>query len=151
MFPYPQRKLAMKIHAGDSVTVQVSYNPASKVFRLSLTDHTRGEHVTRLRQCPNVKVSGKQVTCPRSSAEVIAEAPATKSGQDLVISPLSDYGAISFADISVTDGAGMHGGIISSRWAATKIIQVSASAGPVLARPTSVQADMFDTYWLGEG
>ncbi len=106
MFPYPQRKLAMKIHAGDSVTVQVSYNPARKDFRLSLTDHTRGEHVTRLRQCPKVKVSGKRVTCPRSSAEVIAEAPATESGQDLVISPLSDYGAISFADISVTDGAG---------------------------------------------
>jgi hypothetical protein len=151
MFPYPQRKLAMKIRAGDSVTVQVSYNPANKDFRLSLTDHTRGERATRLRQCPNVTVSGKRVTCPRSSAEVIAEAPATGSGQNLVISPLSDYGAISFADISITDGAGKRGGIVSSSWAATKIIQVSASAGPVLARPTSVQADMFDTYWLGEG
>ncbi len=66
----------MKIHAGDSVTAQVAYNPARKEFRLSLIDHTRGEHASRLRTCPTVKVSGKRVTCPRSSAEVIAEAPA---------------------------------------------------------------------------
>jgi Peptidase A4 family len=151
MFPYAQRKLTMKIHAGDSVTAQVSYDPASKEYRLSLTDNTRGEHSTRLRKCPNVKVSGKRVTCPRSSAEVIAEAPATGAGQNLVISPLSDYGAISFAGISVTDSAGRHGGIVSSHWAATKIIQLAASAGPVLAEPTSVQADMFDTYWRREG
>ena len=151
MFPFAQRKLAMKIHAGDSVTAQVSYNPARKEFRLSLTDHTRGENASRLRTCPTLKVNGKRVTCPRSSAEVIAEAPAIKSSQGLVISPLSDYGAISFAGISITDGAGHHGGIVSRHWAATKIIQVSAaSAGPVLAQPTSVQAGMFDAYWMHE-
>jgi Peptidase A4 family len=150
MFPYAQRKLTMKIHAGDSVTAQVSYDAAKKEYRLSLTDNSRGEHSSKLRKCPTVKVSGKRVTCPRNSAEVITEAPATGSGQNLVISPLSDYGAISFASISVTDGAGRHGGIVSSRWAATKIIQLAASAGAVLAEPTSVQADTFDTYWLRE-
>jgi hypothetical protein len=129
----------------------VSYNPARKEFRLSLTDPTRGEHATRVRTCPAVKVSGKRVSCPRSSAELIAEAPAVNSASGLVISPLSDYGAISFAHISVTDGAGHRGGIVSRHWGATKIIQVGASAGPILARPTSVQADMFDVYWLHEG
>jgi hypothetical protein len=152
MFPFAQRKLAIKIHPGDSVTAQVSYNSAHKQFRLSLTDHTRGEHATRVRTCPMLKVSGKRVTCPRSSAEVIAEAPAVSSASGLVISPLSDYGAISFADISVTDGAGQRGGIVSRHWGATKIIQVGATAGPpILAQPTSVQADMFDAYWLREG
>jgi len=150
MFPYAQTKLAMAVHAGDSVTAQVSYDAADKDFQLSLTDHTSGGHVTKLRGCPKVKVSGKRVTCPRNSAEVIVEAPATGSGQQLVISPLSDYGAISFAGIAITDGTGRRGGIVSSHWAATKIIQLRASAGPVLAEPTSVQADMFDTYWQRE-
>ena len=150
MFPYAQTKLSMKIHAGDSVTAQVSYDPADKDFRLALTDNTTGEHFSRLRKCPGVKVNGKRVQCPRNSAEVIAEAPARGSGSNLVISPLSDYGAMSFADIAITDGAGSHGGILSSHWAATKIIQLGAATGPVLAQPTSVQADMFDSYWLRE-
>jgi hypothetical protein len=150
MFPYSQTRLTMKIHPGDSVTAQVSYDPADKDFQLSLTDHTRGEHFTRLRKCPGIKVGGKRVTCPRNSAEVIAEAPATGSGQQLVIAPLSDYGAMSFASISMTDSAGQHGGVVSSHWTATKIIQLRASAGPVLAQPTSLQADMFDAYWLRE-
>jgi hypothetical protein len=148
MFPYSQTRLTMRIHPGDSVTAQVSYDPADRDFRLSLTDHTRGEHVSRLRRCPGIKVHGKRVTCPRNSAEVIAEAPATGSGQQLVISPLSDYGAMSFAGIAMTDSAGRRGGIVSSHWTTTKIIQLRASSGPVLAQPTSVQADMFDAYWL---
>ena len=151
MFPFAQRKLAMKIRAGDSVTVQVSYNPAHKDFRLSLTDHTRGEHATRLRQCPNVTVSGKRVTCPRSSAEVIAEAPATEVGPepgDLAALRLwrdqlrrhLHYRRRGQARRHRLVQLGRHQDHSGQRFGRT-----------VLARPTSVQADMFDTYWLGEG
>lgn len=150
MFPYPERKLPTKIHAGDSVTVQVTYDSRDKDFRLSLTDNTRGEHVSKLRKCPGIKVSGKRVQCPRTSAEVIAEAPAIGTSSKLTIAPLADYGAISLAGVSVTDNSGQRGGIISSHWSATKIIQVRKSGGPVLAQPTSVHADTFDDYWLRE-
>jgi len=143
MFPYSETKISMKIHPG--------YSAARREFVLTLTDSTRHEHFTRDRKCPHVKVSGKLVQCPRSSAEIIAEAPATGSSQHLVIAPLSDYGAISFAGISITDSAGQQGGILSRHWNALRIIQLRASGGPVLAQPTPVAAaTMFDVYWLRE-
>lgn len=150
MFPYAQVRLSIRIHAGDSVTAQVSYNPADKDFRLTLADTTRGERTSKLRKCPDVKVSGKKVTCPRNSAEVISEAPESGSGSQLVIEPLSDYGAVSFAGISITDSAGKSAGVVSSHWSATRIIQLAASGGAMVAEPTSVAADMFDSYWLSE-
>jgi hypothetical protein len=150
MYPYAQTKLPLTVHAGDSVTASVSYITAKKDFRLSLTDNTRGGSATKLRKCPDIKVSGKKVKCPRTSAEVIAEAPASGSSSHLVIDPLSDYGAVSFAGISISSSAGKHGGILSSHWTATKIIQVRASGGPTLAMPTSMEGDMFDTYWFRE-
>jgi hypothetical protein len=150
MFPYAEARLPVKIHPGDSVTAEVTYSAAQSDFRLTLTDTTRGEHVTRVRRCPDVTVSGTRVTCPRTSAEVIAEAPETGTGKQLSIAPLSDYGAISFAGIRVTDSAGKTGGIVSSHWSATKIIQLGSSTGPVLAQPTPLSGERFDDYWLRE-
>jgi len=150
MYPYAQSKLPIPIYAGDSVTAQVSYDEADKDFRLTLLDNTRGEHITRLRRCPAVKVDGKALRCARNSAEVIVEAPASGSGQHLVIDHLSDYGAVSFAEISIADSAGQRGGVVSGHWNATKIVQLGSSAGPIVAEPTTVAMDMFDSYWLRE-
>ena len=150
MFPFAQISAPISVLAGDSVTAQVSYNPASGRFRLALSDNTRGERFVRYRRCPDVHVGGKRLRCARNSAEVIAEAPATGSGKHVVIDHLSDYGAISFAYISIVDGAGRHGGLVSAHWAATKIIQLRSSSGPILARPTQVQLNIFDSYWLRE-
>lgn len=150
MFPRPETSIPASIHAGDSVTVQVAFRPSDQVFSLKLTDNTRGEHFARYRRCPDVRAGGRRVRCPRNSAEVIAEAPATSTGKRVIIAHLSDYGAISFAGVSIIDGAGKGGGIVSAHWNATKIIQVRSSAGPVIARPTPVQLAMFDSYWLRE-
>ena len=150
MFPFAQTKIALKIHAGDSVTTSVTWIAARKDFQMVLHDNTRGGSFSRLRKCPAVKVSGKAVKCPRNSAEIIAEAPASGTSSKLVIEPLSDYGAVSFSGASVTDSAGKHGGVVSPHWNTTKIIQLRASGGPTLAEPTSVQADMFDSYWQRE-
>jgi len=150
MFPYAEARLPVKIHPGDSVTAEVTYSAAHGDFRLTLIDTTRGEHVTRVRRCPDVRVSGTTVTCPRTSAEVIAEAPEIGTGKQLSISPLSDYGAISFTGIRLTDSAGQAGGIVSSHWSATKIIQLGGSTGPVLVQPTPLSGGRFDDYWLRE-
>ncbi len=150
MFPFAQTKLSLTVRAGDSVTASVSYVASAKRFRLVLADNTRGGSVAKLRGCPGVKVNGKAVTCPRTSAEVIAEAPATGFGRHLVIDHLSDYGALSFTGIAITNSAGQRGGISSRHWSATKIIQVRTTDGPTIAQPTPVQGTMFDCYWLRE-
>ena len=146
MFPLPQSIVPISIGGGDSVTVQVAYKPTDKVFSLKLIDNTRGDRFARYRKCPH----RKRLRCARGSAEVIAEAPATVSHGHVVIDHLSDYGAISFAAIQIVDSTGMHGGLLSSRWDATKIIQERSPSGPLVARPTPIQLDMFDSYWLRE-
>ncbi len=150
MFPLPQSIVPIRIHGGDSVTVQVAYKASDKVFSLKLTDNTRGDRFARYRKCPVVRVGGKRLRCLRGSAEVIAEAPATVRHGHLVIDHLSDYGAISFAAIQIADDKGKRGGIVSPRWNATKITQVRSPTGPLLARPTPIQLNMFDSYWLRE-
>jgi hypothetical protein len=146
MFPLPQSIVRISIRGGDSVTVQVAYKPSDKVFSLKLIDNTRGDRFARFRKCPR----GTRLGCARGSAEVIAEAPATVSHGHVVIDHLSDYGAISFAAIQIVDSTGTHGGLLSSHWDASKIIQERSPSGPLVARPTPIQQDMFDCYWLRE-
>ena len=67
-----------------------------------------------------------------------------------MIGHLADYGAISFAGIQIIDDEGSRGAILSRHWSATKITQVRSPSGPVLARPTPIQLNMFDSYWFRE-
>jgi Peptidase A4 family len=149
LFPGAQQKTTIKVSAGDSVTASVSYSAKGQEYKISITDHTNGRHFSVQRKCPHVEVAGRLLSCPRNSAEIIAEAPAT--GPKLKIARLADYGATSFGAISITDGRGAKGGIVSSRWNATKIIQLRASGGATLARPTPTAARTFDIYWLRAG
>ncbi len=151
MFPRAEVRASLPVMAGDSVTVSVTYDPASKEFRISIVDNTRGAAFSVRRGCPQVRVRGRLVRCPRNSAEVISEAPVVGSGKRLAIAHLADYGAISFAGISVTDALGARGSVLSSHWNATKIIQLASATGPTLARPTPTQGDTFDNYWLRAG
>ena len=144
MYPRAEMRAPLKVGAGDSVTASVSYDTGN--YRISLTDNTRGSHFTVQRKCPHVKVGARLLRCPRNSAEVITEAPAT--GRKLRIARLADYGAVSFAAISITDNRRATGTIVSSHWNATKITQLRSSGGPILARPTPTRADTFDAYWL---
>jgi hypothetical protein len=149
MFPRPQARVRIGIHAGDSVTATVSYAKGS--FRITLTDNTRGERLTIVRRCPDIKIGKRRLTCPRTSAEVISEAPASSTGHHLVIAQLADYGAVGFAGIAIVDGTNRTGGLVSSHWNTTRITQVRSSAGIIVARPTPTQAAMFDDYWQREG
>jgi Peptidase A4 family len=151
MYPRAEVRASLPVTAGDSVTVSVTYDPARKDFRISIVDNTSGAAFSVRRGCPRVRVRGRLVRCLRNSAEVISEAPVVASGKRLVIAHLADYGAISFAGISVTDGRGARGSVLSSHWNATKIIQLGSATGPILARPTPTEGDSFDTYWLRAG
>jgi hypothetical protein len=148
LFPGAQQKTTLRVSAGDSVTASVTYSAQSRNFKILIADNTNGRHFSVQRKCPHVEVAGKLLSCARSSAEIISEAPAT--GPKLRIARLADYGAISFDAISITDSRGAKGGIVSPHWNATKIIQLRDSGGATLARPTPTALRTFDIYWLRE-
>jgi Peptidase A4 family len=149
-FPKAETKAALSVKPGDSITATVSYSTARKDFRITLTDNTRGGRFSVTRGCPAVKVGKKAVTCPRNSAEVISEAPATgTSAGKVVIARLSDYDAVSFGAIAIADASGQRGSLVSGHWNTTKIIQLRSS-GAIAALPTSTQAATFVNYWLRE-
>ncbi len=141
MFPRPEQRRPMTVRPGDAVTVGVSYDPAGKLFKLRLADDTTGARFAVRRSCQ------AGVSCPRNSAEVISEAPATSSGGKSTLQPLADYGAVSFAELSITDGHKQHGGLVSPHWGMFQITQVSGSTGDTVARPTPTQGARFDNYW----
>jgi hypothetical protein len=148
MYPEPETKATLSVRPGDSVTAAVSYDSAHKDFRITLTNNTGGGRFSVTRGCPAVKVGKRALTCLRSSAEVISEAPATgTSAGKLVIARLSDYGAVSFGGVAITDGSGQRGTLVSGHWGTTSIAQVRSS-GAIVAVPTATQAATFDNYWL---
>jgi hypothetical protein len=147
MYPHPETKATIALHAGNSVTAQVAYNPADRDFRLTLTDNTTGGRFSTVKPCPDTTVGGRRVTCPRSSAELVSEAPTVGAGKHYTIAHLADYGAVSFAAITIVDSAGAVGAIVSPHWGATKIVQYTSNTGPVVARPTPTQANTFSNYW----
>jgi hypothetical protein len=145
MYPNPEIFPRLRIRAGDSVTASVFYDATTNMFDLSLTDNTTGGRFSVSRGCP----AGR--TCPASSAEIISSAPTRGSGRHLVVKPLADYGAVSYAAIAITDRSGQRSGLRSAFWGATRIIQTEGSAPfRVVSRPTQIQANTFDTYWSRE-
>ena len=140
MFPVPETVVSLRVTAGDSITASVSYSAATRRFRLTLTNNTSGRRFTITKACAAAK-------CPRTSTEAISEAPATNKGQLL---PLADYGAVAFANIAITAGAGQRGGLNSRLWRTTKIIQYVAASRQRIGQPTSIHGSGFANYWLGE-
>jgi Peptidase A4 family len=145
MYPRAQTTAKVAIHGGDSITASVSYDSTDSKFTLSLTDNTTGGHFRVRSKCPH------GITCPRNSAEMISAAPTTGKTGHLTVRPLADYGAVSFAAISIVDRAGQRGDLRSANWGATRIVQTEQTAPfRLIARPTSIQADTFDNYWSRE-
>jgi len=145
MYPRPEVLSRIRVRAGDSVTASVYYDSATGKFKLSLINNTTGGRFSVTRRCP----AGN--TCPAHSAEILSSAPTHGSGRHLVVKPLADYGAVSYAAIAITDRDGQRGGLRSAFWGATRIIQTEAdSPFLVISRPTQTQADTFDTYWSRE-
>jgi hypothetical protein len=142
MYPRKRASSAIRIMGGDSVTASIYLDTAHQKFALSVTDNTTGGHFLVRRKCP----SG--LTCPARSAEVISSTSATGTGSHLVIRPLAAYGAVSFADIAVTDLSGQRGSLRSAHWDAARILETQQDSPFLLiARSTQIHADTFDTYW----
>jgi hypothetical protein len=140
MFPKPEVPSTIRISSGDSITASVSYSSATRKFRLTVRDNTNHHHFSVARAC------AAGVRCPRNSAEAISEAPSNNKGELL---PLADYGAVAFSKIAITDGAGHRGGLISTHWSHTRIVQYGAASNKRIGRPTAIRDSGFANYWLG--
>jgi len=137
VFPRPEQPVKMKIRPGDSITASVRYSKSTRKYRLEVRDNTNGNHFTVHQRCAGS-------ACVRSSAEAISEAP---SDSDAIL-PLADYGASSFSAVSITSGSGRTGGLKSSHWSHSKIVQVGKTS--IIASPTALHGRSFNVYWLGE-
>ena len=143
LFPKPETPISLVVKGGDSITAIVFYSKTSKKFTLAIVNNTSGRHFSISLHC--------QVTCHRSSAEVISEAPTGVEGGKDVLLPLADYQAVSYTDIAITETSGKSGGMTAPAWTTYKINQTSVSNNNTLvARPTPVHADAFDSYWYLE-
>lgn len=132
---------AFSVKAGNSVVTSVYYDKRVKMFVLSLDDTTTGQHFSHSLKCA-------AASCPRSSAQIISESPATSSGQAL---PLADYRASSFSRVSLTDSHGHRGTLNSKWWNKYEIIEIGGTSNGVAGQPTSLfHGEAFDDYWLRE-
>lgn len=140
MFPRPPVYKRITVRPGSSILASVFYNSRTHAFELSLVNTTNGEgfHVTR--RCPRGAV------CRRASAEVISEAPSSRTG----VLPLSNFRAESYSSTKVTSGSGHHGGLRAHWWRTVSITTINKS-GQILDQPTSIfHGTAFDMYWMRE-
>ena len=137
VFPHPEQPFSMTIRPGDSITARVVFRNGR--FKLKVKDNTTGQHRTVRPRCA-------ALTCHRSSAEVISEAPLVSNTQ----SNLADYGAQAFSGIAIRNSRGQTGGIRSSHWNAFRIFQVGFMTHHLIAAPTSLHGPAFAVYWLGQ-
>jgi hypothetical protein len=138
-FPNPEIATKIVVHPGDSITASVTFDSKTSKYRMALTDNSNHHHFAVSQKCAS-KI------CKRTSAEFISEAPTVNNVQ----SSLADYGAESFASISITDSKGHKSGITSKHWNPIKIVQVGIDSHNPVAFPTSLHGPSFDNYWLGE-
>jgi hypothetical protein len=92
MYPSPSYSFGNTISAGDTMSASVVYQ-GSNSYKLTLSDATKGWSVNTTKT-----LSG----APRSSAEVIIEAPCCTSSGGVL--PLADFGTVNFSN-SLVDGS----------------------------------------------
>jgi hypothetical protein len=128
------------ISPGDAIEADVYYDAARSVaqgqYNFTLKDVTTGQSFGTWQKCG-------ASSCKNSSAEVITEAPSSSSA----VLPLADYGISNFENIAMTDKAGQRGGVTSSNWKSTEVVQENSS-GKILSTPGGLfGGEAFSTFW----
>jgi hypothetical protein len=125
MFP-TMASPAPTFHPSPGDQVKASVTTDGGVYTLSIIDLTSGMSFTVNKSCPS---------CLNSSAEVTAGSPAGKAPADFTV--------VHFTGITVTDGAGVTGGLVNPAWNTDKLIQPGSphSVAGALPSPYSAFAD----------
>jgi len=129
MYPSPSYSYPDTVRPGDHISASVTYT-GSNHYSLYITDTTRGWHETRT----------GTLSAPRSSAEVIVEAPCcTASGGTL---PLANFGTVSFT------GSTANGSALGSAGGVTKITMINNSGTAKDSVSSLSGGENFSARWL---
>jgi peptidase A4-like protein len=139
-YPHPMFTInTVAVQPGDVIAADVSYDPRSRQFTVSLKNTTNGQSFGS-----STKVNSAQ----RSSAEWVAEAPSSAGG----ILPLADFVSVSYS----ADTAGVNGatGPIGS-FGTNNVYEITMvdAAGNPKAVPSSLGNDQssFSVQWVSAG
>jgi hypothetical protein len=123
---------------GDALAASVSY--ASGKYRFSLLDSTQHKSFSLKYACG--AFSFHQGTCGRSTAEVGAGIWAPQ------LSPLADYGTVTFHGIAITDATGRHGSFAKNRyWTITKLDEFDGTKRAASPSVVSHRGTRFTDTW----
>ena len=146
LYPHPLFIInGLTISPGDKISAEVHYDGRGQ-FTLSITDESTGQSFST-----TAKVKGAQ----RSSAEWIAEAPASAGG----ILALADFGTAYYGYdttlVPTTCVTTINGstGTIGGFGSAVQQVTMVSNAGTVKAQPSSLSSDgsSFSDTWLSSG
>jgi len=110
MFPTNAIQPVLTINAGDSVTADVTYNPATAMYTIALQDNTQHTSFSTNQAC------AANLVCSRSSADWIVEAVGRFGTSDFF--PLANYGRALMNNAVGSDDAG-HSGSMTACTSAT--------------------------------
>ncbi len=131
MYPAASVEINHTVRPGDKISASVTY-AGSNSYTLKIADSTQGWTYSTSK-----KLSG----APRSSAEVITEAPCCTARGGIL--PLADFGKVSYT------GSTANGSTLSS-FSPTEITMVSAS-GKQEDSTSALSGGSFSNTWLSKG
>ncbi len=148
-YPNPGYYTPVSVQPGDNISAEVSYNSATQLFTVSITNQRTGQQFST-----SSSVSGAQ----RNSAEWIAEAPSNMGG----ILPLANFGTAYFGS-DYTNFASTNYGTISGTTGSINSLGTVGTINPITmysiystavkAQPSNLSTDgtSFSVQWKSTG
>ena len=118
LVPAASVRVSLAVTAGDRIAASVRARARS--VTVELRDLTTGRSFTK-----TLTMAAPDI----SSAEWIAEAPATSTPGGETILPLTDFGTVHFTSATATASSGRSGTVADPAWTATRIVLRSSSRG----------------------
>jgi len=139
MYPTNAITTVFSISPGDKISASVVYESSAKTFEITVTDLTTGKYLSKDKACAS------DVTCDRSSADVISE-DVGHFGSGTFF-PLADYGTMKYKDVSVTDVNDNIGGISDSNWSNGSVTEESGGVTYATVSGLNPSGNGFNTTW----
>lgn len=139
MYPTNAIQTVFSINAGDTMKASVTYQTSDATYVITVKDITSGQSFTENEQCAS------NLTCDRSSAEVIAEDVGMFGGDGFF--PLADYGTMGFGGSSITDTSGHTGSFSNPHWLRAAITEASGGTTYATVSKLANEGKAFKATW----
>jgi hypothetical protein len=132
--------LSQPLRAGDVIQASVVYNPSAANYTITVEDETTSQAFTEVETC------AADLTCLNATAEAVTEAPTMESGD---LFPLANYGAMAYANVSVTDSSGLTGAINAQQWTSYSISENNQTPPDYSSvSPLNANGNGFSVTWV---